>query len=515
MSRQRLLILVVFLSLIPIAPSRADDPPPLRWGTDPTGGAPYVYKPKGGADAYIGFEVDFAEYLAHKLGRTSKMVDGNWKTLPELLDKKRDGDKGIDIVLNGYELRRDLAAKYAVTRPYYVYRLQLIARKDDDSIRGWSDLPARNGRPAKKVGVLGESVAADYAKKLVGDDHVLESDDVANVMEEVKLGRRLVATIQDNPAGVHFTREMPELHVVDEGRQPSFYVIYLRKDDTELRDQIDAAIRDGLADGSLKRIYERYGLWNEDQERLRYWSDQPWPPFDSQAAGDRQSDGTGTANWPGLIRQLLRAAGTTVLLSITSFPLAMLAGLLIAIGRVYGPRWLALPLSLYVEVVRGTPLLLQLYVLFYMLPKIAPILALEPFYAGVLGLALNYAAYEAENYRAGLLAIPRGQMEAALALGMSPFTAIRRIIVPQAFRLVVPPVTNDFIALFKDTSVCSVILITELTRKYNELYNFNRDLVIELAFLTAGLYLLMSYPLSLVARYLEKRTGPTAGGAHR
>jgi polar amino acid transport system substrate-binding protein len=106
-------------------------------------------------------------------------------------------------------------------------------------------------------------------------------------------------------------------------------------------------------------------------------------------------------------------------------------------------------------------------------------------------------------------------LEAALALGMTPFTAIRTIIVPQAIRMVIPPVTNDFIALFKDTSVCSVILITELTRKYNELYNFNRDLVVELAFLTAGLYLLMSYPMSLLARWLERRTGTHAAGGHR
>ena len=106
-------------------------------------------------------------------------------------------------------------------------------------------------------------------------------------------------------------------------------------------------------------------------------------------------------------------------------------------------------------------------------------------------------------------------MEAALALGMTPFTAIKRVIVPQAFRIVIPPVTNDFIALFKDTSVCSVILITELTRKYNELYNFNRDLVIQLAFITAGLYLLMSYPMSLLARWLEKRMGTQTHGGHR
>src|SRR5258707_4166194 len=103
-------------------------------------------------------------------------------------------------------------------------------------------------------------------------------------------------------------------------------------------------------------------------------------------------------------------------------------------------------------------------------------------------------------------------MEAALALGLSPFTAIRTVIVPQAVRIVIPPVTNDFIALFKDTSVCSVILITELTRKYNELYNFNRDDIVELAFVTAGLYLLLSYPLAILARGLERRPSATQAG---
>ena len=204
----------------------------------------------------------------------------------------------------------------------------------------------------------------------------------------------------------------------------------------------------------------------------------------------------------------------TVFLAVTSFPLAMLAGVIIAIGRVYGPGWVRLPFAVFVEVVRGTPLLLQLYFLFFILPKWVPGLALDPIYIGILGLAINYAAYEAENYRAGIQSIPRGQMEAALALGMSPFTAIRTVIVPQAVRVVIPPVTNDFIALFKDTSVASVILITELTRKYNELYNFNRDLVVELAFLTAALYLLMSYPMSLLARFLERRMG-SVGGAHK
>jgi polar amino acid transport system substrate-binding protein len=509
-------LFAVIAALMLVSPALSQEKKPeLRWGTDPTGGAPYVYKPKGGADDYIGFEVELAAYLAQKLGRESKMVDGLWKTLPELLDKPRDGEKGIDIVLNGYELRKDLAGKYGVTRPYYVYRLQLVGRKDNDSIQGWSDLPARAGKKGARIGVLGESVAEKYTKDLFGDRvEILPSDDVANVMEEVKTGLRMDATVQDNPAAVYFSREIPELKLVEDGRAPSFYVIYLRKDDTALRDQIDAALKDGIKDGTLKKLYEKYGLWNDDQERLLYWTEQPWPPFEAVAAGHMDDSG-GPTDWPRLLRELLSAAGMTVFLAITSFPIAMFVGLVIAVGRVYGPRWLAFLLAIYVEVIRGTPLLLQLYVIFYMLPKIDPVFALSPLVAGILGLAINYAAYEAENYRAGLQSIPKGQMEAALALGLTPFMAIRKVIVPQAFRIVIPPVTNDFIALFKDTSVCSVILITELTRKYNELYNFNRDLVIQLAFITAGLYLLMSYPMSLLARWLEKRMGTQTHGGHR
>ncbi|HEY3789764.1 MAG TPA: ABC transporter substrate-binding protein/permease, partial [Urbifossiella sp.] len=283
------------------------------------------------------------------------------------------------------------------------------------------------------------------------------------------------------------------------------YAIYVRQADGELASDLNGAIRDGLKDGTLRRIYQKYGLWNGDQEWLCFYQTGEWPS--DAEDGERLSTNSKGNPWPRMLGELLRAAGMTLFLSFTSFPLAMLLGLLVALGRVYGPRWLAILLGVYVEVLRGTPLLLQLYFVFYLLPGVVPWLALSPLQAGIIGLAINYSAYEAENYRAGLLAIPRGQMEAALALGLTPFTAIRTVIVPQAVRLVIPPVTNDFVALFKDTSVCSVILITELTRKYNELYNFNRDYIVELAFVTAGLYLIMSYPMAIFAGWLEKRTG--------
>jgi polar amino acid transport system substrate-binding protein len=280
---------------------------------------------------------------------------------------------------------------------------------------------------------------------------------------------------------------------VGEAIRPSrypYYVAYVR--DPRLRDELSREIRKGLADGTIKGILEKYGLWDADQEGLAKVGES-WPPPESP-----RSTPTWRFAW-----QLTLAARYTVGLAVLSFPIAIVVGLLIAVGRLYGPWLVRAPLAVYVEVIRGTPLLLQLIFLFYFLPEVG--LKLPAFAAGVLGLALNYAAYEAEIYRAGLLAIPRGQMEAALSLGMTPVTALWRVIVPQAVRIVVPPVTNDFIALFKDTAVCSVIAVHELTQEYQSLANTNPNRMGELAVMAGLLYLIMSYPLSLLARWLESR----------
>ena len=155
---------------------------------------------------------------------------------------------------------------------------------------------------------------------------------------------------------------------------------------------------------------------------------------------------------------------------------------------------------------RGTPLMLQLFVIFYVLPNAG--VRLDAFLAAVLGLAINYSAYEAEIYRAGLQAVPEGQMEAALALGMSRRLALRRIVLPQAVRIVIPATTNDFIALFKDTSVCSVITVVELTKRYNVAAMSHPSEVLPLALLAGALYLAMSYPLALLSARLERRLRP-------
>ena len=173
-----------------------------------------------------------------------------------------------------------------------------------------------------------------------------------------------------------------------------------------------------------------------------------------------------------------------------------------AIGRLYGPPSLRPLLTAYVELLRGTPLMLQLYAIFFLLPKIG--LSLPALVAAIVGLALNYSAYESEIYRAGLKAVPPGQLDAARSLGMTTWQALRHVLVPQAVRIVMPPVTSDFIAMFKDTSVCSVITVIELTKRYSVLA-LSTGRILELACVTAILYLAMSWPLAIFSHWCERQ----------
>jgi polar amino acid transport system substrate-binding protein len=460
----------------------------LRWGGDASGGAPYLID-RGRDRPIAGFEAELAGHLAQKLGVSSRFVQKYWDMLPQDLER---GD--IDMILNGYEWSPQRERAMASTVPYYVYRLQLVVSATSP-IRDWGDLRRDRSGKRLKVGVLSDSAAHRYVEKAYHNDVetvALSEEGSTGVMRMVREGK-LDATAQDLPVALYYVREKhgyEDLRMVGEPIEPGYYVLFVRPNDTELRQRLNEALRAALRDGSLRRIYDNYGLWNKDQEKLaalaESWSPQP-------------GSGQGLPEYAWLLTQ---AAGITVLLACLAMPLAMLVGLLVAVGRLYGPRWLNWLLSVYVELLRGTPVLMQLFVIYYL---IAGYVDIDAFWAGVLGLAINYSAYEAENYRAGLLAIPHGQMEAALSLGMSKVTALRRIIVPQAVRLVIPPVTNDFISLFKDTSVCSVIAVVELTSRYRTLMVSDPHYRLQLGLMTALLYLMMSYPLSLLARRLERR----------
>jgi polar amino acid transport system permease protein len=185
--------------------------------------------------------------------------------------------------------------------------------------------------------------------------------------------------------------------------------------------------------------------------------------------------------------------------------LALLLGLLLALARVSPSRVLGVPAILFVELIRGSPLLLQLFYIYYVLPLIG--VRLTPIQAGLAGLSINYGAYLSEVFRAGIAAVDHGQWEAAGALGLHRGWTMRLVVLPQAIRIVVPPVGNYFVSLFKDTALVSTISIAELmfrgqliaadTFKYMRIYT-----------VVFVIYLAISVPASLAVRLLERRFDP-------
>jgi polar amino acid transport system substrate-binding protein len=462
----------------------------LLWGGDTVGGAPYVWYE---GSKLRGFEAELMEQVAHRLGMRSQFVQCDWAMLPQALQR---GD--IQVIFNGCEYSPQRARAMSMTIPYGLLRMRLIVRKGPGPIRAWDNLLHPPAGQTWGVGTL----AASPSEKLLQRDYPntvkIEAPPVGGtvgVLLALQNGR-LDACVQDEFTASHYlARDFPGLEMVGEPRDPMYVVAYTARDNPGLRDRINGALLALMQDGTLKRIYQSYGLWTDEAESLSDVA-RTWPPREVEEV---------PSLWPNAWT-LVKAAGVTVLLACVSMPLAMLLGLGIAVGRLYGPRWLGGLLAGYVELIRGTPLLLQLFALYYLLPEVG--IFLPVFWAGVIGLALNYSASESEHYRAGILAVPRGQLEAALLLGMSHWTALRRIILPQAVRTVIPSVTNDFIALFKDTAVCSVIAVVELTGSYSRLVIDQPQRILTYALLTALLYLLMSYPLAVLARRLERRPHP-------
>lgn len=506
---RRTLCVVLLLTASSLAPAAG---PPLKWGGDKAGGAPFIYEEAGRGD--VGFEVELARLLGEKLGRTPEFVQCDWDSIPDVLARGN-----IDIALNGLEYIPKRDAALPSTVPYFVYTLRLIVKDGNPALRTWADL--KTPPPGKKyrVGVLRGSFAQQYIEKeYEGVAEIIPTKEVDETFQLVEDGDRMDATVQDSPAAAYYVEggRRPKLKVAGPPVPAGYYVILTRPKDEELRNQLNGALKSALASGELEAIYRKYGLWDGDQPAMAYTHLRPWPPgVVAETKPDDQARAQLTIG--GIADKLALAAWMTVKLACCAMPLAILIGMAVAVGRMYGPAPVRAVLTAYVEVLRGTPLLLQMYVWFFLVPGIVRYLggdelagwfSAAPFYVGVFGLAINYSAAEAENYRAGLQAIPKGQMEAALALGMSPMTAVRRVVLPQAVRIVIPPVTNDFIALFKDTSICSMILITELTGLYYQ-YKYDRDLVVQLALVIGLIYLFISYPLSLLAGYLERRL---AGG---
>ena len=205
------------------------------------------------------------------------------------------------------------------------------------------------------------------------------------------------------------------------------------------------------------------------------------------------------AEW---LPQLIDAAGNTLRMTALAFVLAFVAGLVLALAKLSTFKPVQALASAYIEVMRGIPALAVLFLIYFGLADFG--LIIDAFPAAVIGLGLNGAAYMAEIFRAGILSIHSGQLEAALTVGMTPLAAMRWVILPQALRVVMPPLANFGIALLKDTSVASIISAPELMLRARDLASSSFQ-PMEVFLLAAAVYLAMSLPVSFLTRHLEAR----------
>ncbi|MBI4514464.1 MAG: ABC transporter permease subunit [Deltaproteobacteria bacterium] len=453
----------------------------LRWGGDIQGGEPYVFQHPHDTARLIGFEVEIAEALAQRLGVRAEFVQNDWQNLVPSLERR-----DFDMILNGFEVTPTHRARVAFTRPYYAFTELLAVARANTTVHELADLHGQ------RVGTLNGSLAFELLRDTPGVEVVLY-EGVEEPYIDLEQGR-LAGVVLDNIIAERYGLVRPSLRAaatVGEGT----YAIGLRPADAGLLVALDDALAATVQAGELRAILTRWQLWNERQAEIAVVAATP-PPVATKAA----------ALTAGHLKLFLRGTAVTVMISALAMALAVAGGLALSLTRRYGAAPAALLSNLYVEIFRGTPVLLQLYVLYY---GLAPVLRLDAFTAAVLGLGMNYAAYEAEIYRAGLEAVPAGQTEAALSLGMSRALALRRIVLPQALRTALPGIANDFIALLKDSSLVSVITVVELTKQMTITAVDVRGWLAP-GLLCAALYLALSYPLSRLARRLERRLVPVA-----
>jgi polar amino acid transport system substrate-binding protein len=493
----RLLPVLLMAACASVASAGAASPQPpaagpvLRWGGDAEGGAPFVEADPANPAILRGFDVEVAAIIAQGLGRVPQFVQVAWASIDASV---RRGD--FDIGMSGVEDTPARRAQLAVTIPYFEFREVLTVRRADAG--KYRTLAALRGR---RVGTLGGTQAYELLLAAARTDAVVpvSYDDDVHPYADLADGR-LDAVLLDNIIAARAERRTAGLVTEPAAVSVGYYVGVLAPGQEALRDRIDAVLRAAMRDGRLEQIYRRWAMWDEGQAAFLKSAGAAGPALAGGVPGQpARPEGALTATLHYL-PAVLRAAVVSIVLSCLSMALAVFAGVLVASGRLYGRRWLRPLLTVYVEVTRGTPVLLQLFVIYY---GLSAVIRLPAFVAAWIGLGLNYAAYESEIYRGALLAVPVGQLEAARTLGLTEPQILRLIRGPQAFRLALAPMTNDFVALLKDSSLVSVITVIELT-KQTQIFAANVGSWVLPGALCAVLYLAMSLPLSRLARRLEK-----------
>lgn len=433
-------------------------------------------------DAYEGFDIDLLEAVAGRLGVRVRWVNASFDGIfPSLLLDR------FDAVVSAITITPERQQTLAFSLPYYEAGQIIAVRKGDARIASEADLTGRT------VGVQINTTAQILCEKLPGV--TVRAYNTIDLAFLDLVNERIDAVVNDAPVTRYMiARTFSQLDVVGGLLSTESYGIAMRPDDASLVTAVDAALRELAASGEYARLHAKwFGVEAVPPALLA-------PPGEAAAARATRS----LFSFDVLVQSLPvlgQGALMTILLTLLAFAAGLPIGVAVALARLSPRAPLRAFGAVYVEVFRGIPLLVQIFFAYFVLPFVG--IKLGELSTGVLALALNAGAYIAEIVRAGIESVDVGQTEVARSLGMTRRQAMRLVVLPQALRRIVPPLTNELIALLKDSSLVSIMGMTELTRSGQELASrLANPLTIWPA--VAVFYLLMTLPLTRLAARLER-----------
>ncbi len=385
----------------------------------------------------VGYDVDVARAVADKLGVRVEFVETPWDSIFAALEANR-----FDVVANEVTINDERKAKYDLSEPYSVGEGVIVTRADDNSISSLADLKGK---------VAAENATSNWSD--VARKAGARVEAVEGFTQAIKLLNqgRVDVVVNDSIAVYAYLAETGDKTVKIAGNvgEKSEQGFAARKNSGLLPD-LNKALDELRADGTLADISQKYLKANA-----------------SGAPAATQGQAEPKSTWDLVLDSLgplAKAAITkTVPLTVISFVIGLVIALAVALARLSSNLVLTNVARFYISVIRGTPLLVQLFIVFYALPELG--VKIDPFPAAVIAFSLNVGGYAAEIIRSAIQSIPKGQWEAAETIGLNYVGTLRRIVLPQATRVAVPPLSNTLISLVKDTSLASTILVTELLRQ--------------------------------------------------
>ena len=493
----------------------------LRIATDATY-PPFEYMD---GNNVVGFDREIGDELGKELGVKVQFIAMEWAGVFAAME----ADKA-DLVMSGVTITEERKKGNAFSRPYFLSGQVVARRKGDTRIVGPDDLLKEN-----RIAAVQSETTGQYTmeKRGMPKERIHRFDTLQDGILDTRNGKSDGA-VGDLPAFKDIIRKgYPEMEVtsnipfVEENLG-----IVARRDGLDLIAGINVALEHIMADGRYARIYAK---WMKEPLPLATLAKiyavrdagTPIPPEIAAATAATLAKPIVAETEPSASRSaftvrpdilkaalpgLLIGARLTLILTLLTLLIGVPLGLIVALCRLSRFTPLRALATAYIEIVRGTPLLTQIYVLYFVLPALgaylpaflSPLTALPAFASGLAALSLNAAAYVAEIFRAGIESIDVGQREASRALGMTGAQTMRHIILPQTVRRVLPPLTNEAVALLKDSSLVSVVSLSELMRVGKE-FATNTGSPVTIYLAVACIYLAMTLPLTALVRRLESR----------